>query len=95
MTESKAKKTKRPTAEKRMIQNAKRNLINKAFKSRVRTAVRAFESALEKSEAELIQTSLSQVYSFMDKAVKRGLIKINKASRTKERFAAKAATKLA
>lgn len=88
-----AKKERRPQAEKRAIQSEKRRLINKTFKSSVRTAVRKFEEELSKGDAALTKQNLSEVYSLMDKGVKRGVFKINKASRTKARLTAKAAAK--
>ena len=46
------KKKKVPTALKRMKQNAKENLRNRSFKSRVRTAIRSFETALSAKDKE-------------------------------------------
>lgn len=88
-----AKKVKRPTALKRDIQNEKRRLRNKSFKSQVRTAVRSFEDVVAKGEAEAIKLKLDAVYSLMDKGVKKGVFKLNKASRTKSRLAARAVAK--
>ena len=87
------KKVKRPTALKRDIQNEKRRLRNKAFKSQVRTAVRQFEEILPKGEPDAIKEKLNTVYSLMDKGVKKGVFKINKASRTKSRLTARAVAK--
>ncbi len=99
MAENKEKKEKEknkiPTAQKRDIRNAKRYALNKAFKSKVRTVQRRFEDALEAGEKEAIQETLDGVYSFMDKGVKRGIYKINKANRTKKRSSIKAAAKIA
>lgn len=78
-------KTKRPTAEKRVIQSEKRRLINKSFKSQVRTVMRSFEEALEAKDKERVKASLSEIYSVMDKGVKRRLFTTNKAGRLKER----------
>lgn len=89
--ESDKKKTKRPSALKREIQNEKRRLINKSFKSEVRSALRLFEEALTAANKSSIQTSLNEVYSLMDKGVKRGVFKLNKANRTKSRMTAKVA----
>jgi len=88
--ESKQKK-KLPTAEKREIRNSKKRLINKAFKSEVRTTVRNFESALKAQDKEATISALSSLYSHMDLGVKRGVFKANKAGRIKARAAAKAA----
>lgn len=85
------KKKKRPTAEKRDLQNNKRKARNKTFKSSVHTAMRKFEKALSESDQEGLKTSQNLVYSLMDKGVKRGIFKPNKASRTKAKVAAKVA----
>jgi len=45
----------------------------------------------KKDEAQ-IKDTLSAVYGMMDRGVKKGIFKQNKASRTKSRLAAKAAT---
>ena len=82
-------KTKRPTALKRDTQNLKRRLINKTFKSRIRTAMRSFESALEAKNNEEALDKLNGVYSVMDQAAKRGIYKRNKADRLKARAAQK------
>jgi small subunit ribosomal protein S20 len=87
------KKVKRPMALKRVIQNEKRALINKAFKSRVRTAVRKFQGALLAGEEAAVKEELSGVYSMVDKGVKRGIFKQNKANRIKKRFSLQVAKK--
>lgn len=79
------KKAKRPTALKRDLQNEKRRLINKSFKSVVRTTLRDFDASIATKDKEKIQSSLNNVFSIMDKGVKRGVFKINKAARTKAR----------
>lgn len=84
-------KKKVPSAVKRNIQAEKKRLINRSFRSRVRTAVRSFEDSLKEKNEEKIQEQLSNVYSLMDKGVKRGVFQRNKASRTKARFAARIA----
>ena len=90
-TETK-KKAKRPTAQKRDIQNEKKRLENRVFKSQVRTAIRNFEDAVAKKDEAQIKDTLSAVYGLMDRGVKKGIYKLNKAGRTKSRLAAKAAT---
>ena len=89
--EAKDKKVKRPTALKRDMQNEKRRLQNKAFKASVRTAIRKFETTLENGDKTATNEALSNVYSHMDKGVKNGAFKLNKANRTKARLAARAA----
>jgi len=85
------KKNKTPTALKRDIQNKKKRLVNKIFKSEVRTAIRSFEGLVQKGDGAAVKKALNEVYSLMDKGVKRGVFKLNKASRTKARLAAHAA----
>lgn len=87
------KKVKTPTAQKRDIQNEKRRLINKSFKAGVRTAIRKLETDLVSGDADSIKENLNQVYSQMDKAVKRGIFTQNKASRSKARLSARVALK--
>ena len=87
------KKERRPQAQKREIQNEKRRLRNKTFRSQVRTAVRHFESTLSKKEEPAIKEALNEVYSLMDKGVKKGVFTLNKASRTKGRLAARCVAK--
>lgn len=86
-------KTKRPTPLKRDEQSEKRRLRNKSFKASVRTAIRKFDEVLPKGDQKEIQKELDEVYSIMDTGVKRGVFKLNKASRTKSRLAARAVSK--
>lgn len=81
--EEEKKKIKRPTALKRDIRNGKHRLINKVFKSETRTTMRCFEDAIKTGDATQIQKAMNEVYSMMDKGVKRGVYKINKAARLK------------
>jgi len=76
-----------------MLQNKKSKLKNKIFKSRTSTTVKAFNEALASGDQESIKTTLSASFSMMDKAVKRGIFKKNKAARLKSRMQAKVATK--
>lgn len=85
------KKTRRPTALKRDIQNEKKRLVNKSFKSEVRSVIRTFEESVAKGDTTATEEALKTVYSMMDKGAKRGIFKKNKAGRTKARLAARAA----
>jgi len=89
MAEQKKAKVKRPTAEKRDIQHEKRRLLNRSFKSRIRTAMSSFEKVVSEKKEQEAQAQLKTLYSLLDKAVKRGIYKVNKASRLKSQFAAK------
>ena len=92
--ETKEKKVKRPQAIKRDIQSERRRVANKTFRSSVRTAIRSFEETLGQGDATSSKEKLNEVYSLMDKGVKRGVFKLNKASRTKARLTARAAAKI-
>lgn len=86
----KDEKTKRPSALKRDMQNEKNRLRNRSFRSSVQTAIRSLESALtQKDDAEKVATKLKEIYSIVDKGVKRGVFKPNKAARTKSRLSAR------
>lgn len=87
------KKVKRPTALKRDLQNKKRRLNNKVYKSRVRTAIRAFQDSVAKGDQAVTSEKLNEVYSILDKCAKKGVFKLNKVSRTKSRLAARAVAK--
>ena len=90
---AKDKKTKKPSALKRNIQSEKNRLRNRSYRSSVLTAVRSFESSLSQKETkEAVQTKLDQLYSLMDRGVKKGIYKPNKASRTKARLTARIAS---
>lgn len=82
------KKTKRPTPEKRNLQNEKRRSQNKVFRSSLRTSIKRFNEETTKDDKDLLKEKLSEAFSLLDKAAKRGIIKKNAASRKKARLAA-------
>lgn len=79
------KKVRRPSALKRDLQAQRANLRNRAYKAKVNTVMRSLKEAVEKKETALIGTHINAVYSLMDKGVKTGIYKLNKASRVKAR----------
>lgn len=90
--EEKGKKAKkRPTAEKRMLQNVRCRDRNRVYKSKLRTALRRFEDSLKGADAAVRQESLNTAFSLLDKAGKKGIYKPNKISRTKSRLTARLA----
>ena len=89
--EKKSTPAKRPTALKRNIQSQKRQLRNRIFKSRVSTAMRQLREQIAAAGSK--PETLSQVYSLLDKGVKKGIIKQNKAGRLKSRLTTKATAK--
>jgi len=83
---------KRPSALKRDLQNEKRRLRNRAYRAKVLTAIRGLEAGIsEKQAPEMLKQKLSSLFSLMDKGVKHGVFKVQKASRTKSRMAARLA----
>lgn len=79
------------SAQKRDKQSLKARLLNRSFKATVNTAVRSFEEAVSKGDKTAMKQQLDALYSLMDKGVKTGRFKLNKAARTKSRLAAKIA----
>jgi small subunit ribosomal protein S20 len=82
------KKTKqrRPSALKRDLQSKKRNLNNRSFKAKVGSAVRSFQETVSQKDSAAAKSKLNDVYSLMDKGVKKGIFKMNKANRVKSRL---------
>ncbi len=82
--------TKQPSALKRDLQNEKKRQRNRSYRASVLTSIRALEGSLsKKEEAAAVKTKLNAIYSMMDKGVKRGVFKPQKAARTKSRLAAR------
>lgn len=88
-TADKNKKVKRPTPLKRDEQNAKSNARNRAVKSRVLTTIRSYEESLTKGDATSSKEKLNDVYSVLDKALQKGVLKKNMVSRKKARLTAR------
>jgi small subunit ribosomal protein S20 len=84
--EKKDSKSKRPTAKKRDIQNEKKRLQNRSFKSKIHSAIRTLERETADKKGAEAQAQLNTVHSLIDKGVKMGIYKLNKASRLKGKF---------
>jgi small subunit ribosomal protein S20 len=83
-------KKKQPSALKNDLQNEKRRLRNRSYRASVLTSIRSLEGFLAQKEApEVIKTKLNEIYSLMDKGVKHGVYKPQKAARTKARLTAR------
>ena len=83
---------KRPSALKRDLQSEKRRLRNRSYRATVLTSIRDIQTSISQKEApEAIKTKLNAIYSLVDKGVKRGVFKPQKAARTKSRLTARAA----
>ena len=82
------------SAMKRVKVNAKKNLRNRMVKSSVKTTLKKFDAAVA-SEPQQAADLLNASFSALDKAVAKGVLHKNAASRKKARLAkrlAKAAT---
>lgn len=85
-------KVKKPSALKRDIQSEKKRLSNRSFRASVLTAIRSLDHSISQKEAnESIQSKLNLIYSLMDKGVKKGVYKPQKAARTKSRLTSRMA----
>lgn len=74
------------SARKRLRQIVKRTLLNKMYRSRMKTAIRRFEEALAAGDRQRIEEALRRAFKFIDKAAKRGVIHANAAARRKSRL---------
>lgn len=74
------------SAEKRARQTIKRTEVNRARRSRVRTAVKRVESALAAGDAAAALAALKIAQPELDKGVSNGVIKRNTASRKVSRL---------
>lgn len=84
--DAKKKKPKLPTALKRRKQDEKKALRNKVVKSKIHTARVKFDKETAEDNKK---TLLKTLFSLIDKAVKKGVYKRNKADRLKSRLHAK------
>lgn len=80
------------SAIKRVKTNATANKRNASELSKLRTAVRKFNEAVESDAKDVLDLEVKAARA-LDKAASKGLISKNKASRDKSRLAKKAAVK--
>jgi small subunit ribosomal protein S20 len=77
------------SALKRARQTVKRAEHNRANRSRLRTALRELRESLAKGDKEAAQQTFRQTVSALDKAIQKGVIHENTASRYKSRLSAR------
>jgi len=77
------------SAAKRLRQAEVRRQRNRSVKSALKTSNRAFLDRIKSGEKENATNELNNVYSALDKATARGVIKKNSASRKKSQLACK------
>ncbi len=81
------------SALKRARQTEKRTAVNRANKSRLRSSLRSFRESLAGGDKQASQAAYRGTVSAIDKAVQKGVIHKNTASRYKSRLAARLAAK--
>ena len=74
------------SAEKRIRQNAKRNEINRANRSKLRTQIKKLRTAVAGADKTAGTELLNPTVSMIDKAVNKGIIHRNTAARYKSRL---------
>jgi small subunit ribosomal protein S20 len=77
------------SALKRARQSEKRTARNRANRSRLRTALRDLREALAKGDKPAAEQTYRQTASALDKAIQKGVIHENTASRYKSRLSAR------
>jgi small subunit ribosomal protein S20 len=87
--EAKKGPKKRPTSQKRLLQNDKLRLSNKAARTRIKTSIKSFCGMLTEKKFEEGKKLLPEIYSLVDKATKKKIFKLNKASRLKSQLTEK------
>jgi small subunit ribosomal protein S20 len=75
------------SAIKRWHQSLKRRDRNRSRRSAARSAVRALREAVAAGDDAQVKTALSDAFSSLDRAAKRGAIHTGKADRAKSRLA--------
>ncbi|HIJ66999.1 MAG TPA: 30S ribosomal protein S20 [Planctomycetes bacterium] len=75
------------SAKKRVKQNAKRKVRNRARKSMVKTQIKHFEGALTEGDVEKASEQYKQLVKRIDKVASTSTLHKNTAARMKSRFA--------
>ena len=78
------------SAEKRVRQNAKRNLINRSNRSKLRTQIKSLRTAAAAADKDATNALLAPTVSLIDKAVNKGVLHKNTAARYKARLTKRA-----
>lgn len=75
------------SARKRVRQNAKRRILNRARKSQVKTQIKRFESIIAQGDVEAAKEEFRQVSKKLDKTAATSTMHKKTASRKKSRLA--------
>ncbi|MGH9751877.1 MAG: 30S ribosomal protein S20 [Blastocatellia bacterium] len=74
------------SAEKRDRQNARRNAVNTANRTRLRTQIKKLRAALDAGSLHEARTLHAETVSIIDKSVQKGALHRNAAARQKARL---------
>ncbi len=74
------------SAAKRHKQSVRRRLHNRGIRGTVRTAIRQFEAAVHDGNADLAQTTFTQVQKLLDTAAGKNVYHANAVARKKSRL---------
>jgi small subunit ribosomal protein S20 len=77
------------SAKKRVRQNTKRRVVNRARKSQVKTQIKHFEAALSRGDVEIAQEQLRLVTTKLDNTAATSTMHKKTAARKKSRLAKK------
>ncbi|MCE2801053.1 MAG: 30S ribosomal protein S20 [Planctomycetaceae bacterium] len=74
------------SAKKRLRQSLVRRGRNRAAKSSIKTAIKRLQASVQAKEFDAARTQLTSIYKLLDQSASKGVIHVNKASRTKSRL---------
>jgi small subunit ribosomal protein S20 len=74
------------SAKKRLRQSLVRRSRNRSAKSSIKTAVKRLQASVQAKEFEAARTQLVAINKLLDQTASKGVIHVNKASRTKSRL---------
>ncbi|MFM7931115.1 MAG: 30S ribosomal protein S20 [Pirellula sp.] len=74
------------SAKKRLRQSLVRRGRNRAAKSSIKTAIKRLQASVQAKEFDAARTQLTSIYKLLDQTASKGVIHVNKASRTKSRL---------
>ena len=74
------------SAKKRLRQSLVRRGRNRAAKSSIKTAIKRLQASVQAKEFDAARSQLTSIYKLLDQTASKGVIHVNKASRTKSRL---------
>jgi len=74
------------SAKKRLRQSLVRRGRNRAAKSSIKTAIKRLQASVQAKEFDAARAQLTSICKLLDQTASKGVIHVNKASRTKSRL---------